>query len=133
LQNVIHMSNVPDYADVTMPIVRDYRAAMTKYAPTLPVNTGIDGGYSPQLPYTFLSLEGFLSTRALMTILERAGRDLTRQSFYRAAESMGKFDIGLGTPLEFSTSRHQALDKVWALTPTADGYKVVTSLNEVLK
>jgi ABC-type branched-subunit amino acid transport system substrate-binding protein len=113
-QNLITTQVVPSYDDVSIKLVREYRAAMDRYAPTSPAGTG--GGYTPKARYTFGALEGYLSARVFLQILQKAGRDLTRLRFYQAAESMGRFDVGLGVPAELSASRHQALETVWFAT-----------------
>jgi ABC-type branched-subunit amino acid transport system substrate-binding protein len=113
-QNLITTQVVPSYDDVSLRLVREYRAAMDRYNPTSPAGTG--SGYTPKAKYTFGSLEGYLSARIFLRILEKAGRDLTRRGFYQAAESMGRFEVGLGVPAELSPSRHQALDTVWFAT-----------------
>jgi ABC-type branched-subunit amino acid transport system substrate-binding protein len=110
--NLIVTQVVPSYNQRNIPLVREYAAAMDKYNPKVPPGVG-DGSYTPSSKYSFGSLEGYLNTRVFLDILQKAGADPTRKSFYEAAEKMGKFDIGLGVPLELSTSRHQALDKVW--------------------
>src|SRR2546430_2897047 len=120
-QNLIVTQIVPSYQDANFPLVRDYRAAIDRFHPTRPAGVG-DGSYQPKDPYSFGSLEGYLSARVFLLVLERAGKDLTRQAFYRAAEGMGSFDVGLKVPAEFSPARHQALDSVWFTTPTKFGW-----------
>ena len=111
-QNLINTQVVPFYDDVSVKLVRDYRAAMDRYNPTQPNGSGTSQ-YMPKAKYSFGSLEGYLSARVFLQVLQKAGKDLTRRRFYQAAESMGRFDVGLGVPAELSASRHQALDTVW--------------------
>ena len=111
-QNLINTQVVPFYDDVSVKLVRDYRAAMDRYSPTQPNGTG-NSQYTPKAKYSFGSLEGYLSARVFLQVLQKAGKALTRRGFYQAAESMGRFDVGLGVPAELSPSRHQALDTVW--------------------
>jgi ABC-type branched-subunit amino acid transport system substrate-binding protein len=120
-QNLINTQVVPSYDDVSVKLVREYRAAMDRYNPTAPKGTGSDP-YTPKSKYTFGSLEGYLSARVFLRVLQKAGKDLTRRGFYQAAESMGRFDIGLGVPAELSESRHQALDRVWFTTVGKTGW-----------
>lgn len=94
---------------------------MDRYHPTVPTDVG-DRSYKPTRSYSFGSLEGYLNARVFLEILRRAGKNPTRSSFYEAAERMGRFDLGLGVPLEFSTKRHQALDEVWLTHATATGW-----------
>jgi ABC-type branched-subunit amino acid transport system substrate-binding protein len=123
-QNLINTQVVPSYDDVNVKLVSDYRAAMDRYNPIAPKTTGNDQ-YTPKSKYTFGSLEGYLSARVFLRVLQKAGKDLTRRGFYEAAESMGRFDVGLGVPAELSQSRHQALDTVWFTTVGKAGWTPV--------
>jgi len=120
--NIITTTIVPLYSDTSIPLVSEYRRAIDKYKLTAPVGIG-DGKYRPSSPYNFDSLEGYLNATLFLRVLEKNGRALTRKSFYEAAEAMGKFDVGLGVPTEFSASRHQAVDQVWVVSLTAEGWK----------
>ena len=124
---------VPHYDDTSVPAVRDYRAAIDTYDPTVPAGAVSDGTYRPTSKYTFVSLEGYVSARALALVLERAGKNLTRKTAYAAAESIGKFDLGLNVSAEFSPTRHQALDKVWFTYATPLGWKPTDDPAGVLK
>lgn len=122
---------VPVYTDTSIPLVREYRAAMDKYKPVVAAGVS-DGSYQPLARYSFGSLEGYLNAKVFIAILERTGATLTRKSFYQATEKMGRFDVGLGVPLEFSTARHQALDKVWFTYVTRDGWRTTDDLSAAL-
>jgi ABC-type branched-subunit amino acid transport system substrate-binding protein len=123
-QNLINSQVVPSYDDISVKLVRDYRAAMDRFNPISPKATGGDQ-YTPKSKYTFGSLEGYMSARIFLRVLQKAGKDLTRRGFYEAAESMGRFDVGLGVPAELSQSRHQALDTVWFTTVGKTGWTPV--------
>jgi serine/threonine protein kinase/ABC-type branched-subunit amino acid transport system substrate-binding protein len=69
----------------------------------------------------FVSLEGYLDAGILVEGLRRAGTDLTTESLVRALESMHGIDIGLGVPLTFGPSEHQASHKVWGTVFDAEG------------
>jgi len=119
--NLIVTQVVPSYKDHKIPLVREYAAAIDKYGgANLPAGVG-DGSYVPVASYSFGSLEGYLNARVFLAILAKAGRDLTRKSFYDAAERMGKFEVG-GIPLELSPARHQALDRVWFTYVSGDAW-----------
>jgi branched-chain amino acid transport system substrate-binding protein len=122
IYNLINTQVVPHYDDAAVPAVAAYRSAIGKYHPDVPSGIG-DGSYHSSRPYSFGSLEGYVSARTFLAVLAKTGRALTRKSFYEAAEGMGKFDVGLGVPAELSPSRHQALDKVWFTYATPDGWK----------
>ena len=124
LKNLLVTQVVPPITDVSLPLVRDYRAAMDRYDPIVPKDVG-DQSYRPASRYSFGSLEGFLNARALLAVLQKTGPDLTRKGFFTAAESMGKFDLGVGAPAELSATRHQALDKVWFTYATPEGWQGV--------
>ena len=133
LTNLINTQVVPHYGETAIPIIAQYRAAMEKYDPKIPPGIGDAGGYRPAQKFSFGSVEGYVSARALLAILEKTGRELTRQSFYATAESMGQFDLGLGVPLELSPTRHQALDKVWFTVMTPEGWKHTETPAEGIK
>lgn len=127
VKNLLVTQVVPPVTETSLPLVRDYRAAMDRYDPVVPRGVG-DQSYRPAARYSFGSLEGFLNARALLAVLQKAGPDLTRKGFLAAAESMGKFDLGVGAPAELSATRHQALDKVWFTSATLGGWRGVESL-----
>jgi ABC-type branched-subunit amino acid transport system substrate-binding protein len=131
ISNLVNTQVVPYYEDQSVPVVRDYRAAIDRYDPRTPPGVG-DGSYTPA-KYSFGSLEGFVSARALVRVLEKAGRDLTRQNAYAAAEAMGRFDLGLGVDGELSHARHQVLDHVWFTQAKSDGWSAVTDIRSALR
>jgi ABC-type branched-subunit amino acid transport system substrate-binding protein len=55
----------------------------------------------------FSSLEGFIAAKVLTEGLRRAGRDLTRERFVAALESIGNLDLG-GFGISFSATNHSA-------------------------
>jgi ABC-type branched-subunit amino acid transport system substrate-binding protein len=75
--------------------------------------------YQSEKP-SFLSLEGYIDAQILCTGLEAAGPELTTEKLVDALESMGRKDFGLGAPLSFDPSEHQASHKVWATVLDAE-------------
>ncbi|MBL8799708.1 MAG: ABC transporter substrate-binding protein [Planctomycetia bacterium] len=69
--------------------------------------------FYPNEPATFVSLEGYLDAVILVEALRRAGDHITTDSVIDALESIHNFDIGLGAPINYGQSDHQASDKVW--------------------
>lgn len=121
---------VPPYDDLSLKLVREYQAAMERFAPVrAPIG---DGSYVATAPHTYASFEGYLNARAFLHILERTGPELTRGRFHRTAERMGRFELGMGEPLAFSPTRHQALDRVWILRATPVGWSPAARLLDVL-
>lgn len=77
--------------------------------------------YFPDDSPNFVGLEGYLNARVLAEGLRRAGRDLDREGFIHAIESIQALDLGVASPLSFSTIDHQGLERVY-LTHVKDGY-----------
>ncbi|MCP4689822.1 MAG: ABC transporter substrate-binding protein [Desulfobacterales bacterium] len=78
---------------------RKYVALLKKYYPTDRPN--------------FVSLEGYINARVLVEGLKRAGRDLDRETFIDAIESIRGLDLGIANPLSFSPLDHQGLERVY--------------------
>jgi ABC-type branched-subunit amino acid transport system substrate-binding protein len=95
----IVISQVVPHFDADLPVIRDYRAALSASSP----------GAQP----TFGSLEGYISTRILLRALDSIQGEPGRESLIDALEAQGKFDIGLGEQLELGKFRHQACHHVW--------------------
>jgi branched-chain amino acid transport system substrate-binding protein len=114
---------VPSYEDRDIPFIARYRTAMEKHDPGLP--PAGDQSYKPVGKYSFGSVEGYLSARAFLAVLDKAGKDLTRTGINLTAEHKGRFDVGLAEPLEFSPTRHQALSAVWFTVVTPQGWRSV--------
>ncbi|MFA5904895.1 MAG: ABC transporter substrate-binding protein [Desulfobacula sp.] len=62
---------------------------------------------------SFVGLEGYLNARILAEALERAGRDISREKFIRAVESINAYDLGIQNLLSFGENDYQGLDKVY--------------------
>lgn len=69
--------------------------------------------YFPNEPPSFVGLEGYLNARVLVEALKRAGRDLTREGFIDALESMHEFRLGPGLSVSFGPQDHQGMDQVY--------------------
>jgi branched-chain amino acid transport system substrate-binding protein len=80
-------------------LVLDYKSALAKYFP----------GEKPD----YVSLEGYVDAKVLIAALKRNGRELNTEKLVKTLENMRDLDLGLGTPVSFSPSDHQALHKVW--------------------
>lgn len=95
------VTQVVPYYKSNLPAVVEYREALKKF--------------SPKLPLGFISLEGYLSTKLLMIGVERAAKanKLTREGLIDALETLQNIDIGIGLPISFSKTDHQALHTVW--------------------
>ena len=84
---------VPFPWDQTIPIVHEYRKALDESG------AGMEPGFG--------TLEGYIAAKVTAEGLRRAGRALTRESFARAMESMGDYDVG-GFRIGFGPNDHEA-------------------------
>ena len=105
---------VPMPTESSVPLVKEYQAAMEKYDPQLPLELR-DPAHSPQ-KLSFGSLEGYLNAKLFGEILSRTKEPITREAFRKRAETFGKFNIGLEEKVAFSATDHQALDSVFFTT-----------------
>lgn len=69
--------------------------------------------YFPDDKPNFVGLEGYLNARVLVEGLRRAGRDLTREGFIEAIESIRDVPLLPHTTLSFGNNDHQGLDQVY--------------------
>ncbi|MBW1740851.1 MAG: ABC transporter substrate-binding protein [Deltaproteobacteria bacterium] len=76
--------------------------------------------YYPQDEPNFVSFEGFINARILIEALRRAGRDITREGFIRALESIREHYVGIGAVINFGPRDHQGIDDVY-LTEVRNG------------
>jgi branched-chain amino acid transport system substrate-binding protein len=100
--NLINSQVVPSPGDTRYPLVVDYRAHLAPES------------------YGFVTLEGWLNAVVVTEALQRGGPSPSREDFIRAMESLHGWDPGLGVNLEFSSTNHQGLHRVW-LTRTENG------------
>jgi branched-chain amino acid transport system substrate-binding protein len=110
-RNLVNSQVVPSYDDVSLPGVVEYRAVMDRYNPAIPEALR-DEKYAAQ-KYSFISLEGMVNAKIIVEALRRAGPQPTRAAFRAALESLRNFDLGIGSPVTFSSERHQGLDNVY--------------------
>ncbi len=87
--------------------VAQYASALAKHAPDAAPN--------------FVSLEGFVNAMVVTEGLKRAGRDLTREKFVAALETVKDLDLGIDMKVSYGPSRHHAFDQVF-YTVLRDGH-----------
>jgi branched-chain amino acid transport system substrate-binding protein len=85
ISQVVPFPYTPDTA-----IVREYQLELKKRSSRTP---------------SFTSLEGFISAKAFVEGLRRAGKDLTREKFIAGLETMNNFDMG-GFNINFTPTNH---------------------------
>jgi ABC-type branched-subunit amino acid transport system substrate-binding protein len=69
--------------------------------------------YYPDDRPNFVSFEGFINARVLIEALRRPGRDITREGFIKALESIKEHYVGIGTAISFGPRDHQGIDDVY--------------------
>lgn len=104
---VIVSQVVPLYDAHATGVLR-YRNAMAKHFPNEPLD--------------FVSLEGFVVAQLFCHALEKAGRHFTTESLIATLESLHDLDLGIGKPLGFHESDHQASHQVWGTVIDENGH-----------
>ncbi|MBL7649276.1 MAG: ABC transporter substrate-binding protein [Candidatus Hydrogenedentes bacterium] len=97
-EGVIITQVVPHF-ESALPAVEAYRKALSSL--------------DPEAAPSFGSLEGYIAARILCRALESVSGPIGRDAIIESLESLGTFDIGLGTPLELGPDKHQACHQVW--------------------
>lgn len=69
--------------------------------------------YYPDSKPSFVGLEGYLNARILTEGIKRAGKNITRENFIRAIETIDQFDLGIRNLLSFGKNDYQGLDNVY--------------------
>jgi ABC-type branched-subunit amino acid transport system substrate-binding protein len=116
-KDVIVSQVVPFPGDASLKVVADYQAALKVT--------------DPKAEPEFVSLEGYLAGRLAIAALDKAGKDVTRESLLKTIKETGTFDIG-GLPMTFSAEKNEGLDKVFLTVIQADGsFKAVEKLVKV--
>ncbi|MBU1230538.1 MAG: ABC transporter substrate-binding protein [Proteobacteria bacterium] len=89
--------------------------------------------YFPDDKPNSVGLEGYVNARILVEGLKLAGRDLTRDGFISAIESIRDYTLGPGTVISFGPDNHQGMERVY-FTRLVDGrFVLVSDWPEVLR
>ena len=109
----------PQYADgviVTqvVPAVDGYSSFVLDYKKALALEF-------PGEAADYVSLEGYVAGSLLAEGLRRTGPQVDTEKLVDALESLRDYDAGLGTPLTFGRTEHQASHRVWGTQLTAEG------------
>jgi len=80
-------------------LVLDYKSALAKYFP----------GEAPD----YVSLEGYVAGSVMIAALKRNGPQLDTERLVETFENLRGLDLGLGTPVSYGRSEHQAVHRVW--------------------
>jgi ABC-type branched-subunit amino acid transport system substrate-binding protein len=79
--------------------VLEYKNALQQYFP----------GEAPD----YVSLEGYIAANVLIQGLRKTGRVLDTEKLIDTLEAQRSIDLGLGAPLGYGRSEHQASHKIW--------------------
>ena len=88
-------------------VILDYKSALAKFFPGEPSD--------------YVSLEGYIAAKILIEALKRNGPQLDTETLVEAFENLRELDVGLGTPVTFGRTEHQAVHKVWGTQLDATG------------
>ena len=94
-KNVVVSQVVPNPANDSIPLIREYKKSMKRYQHDAPI--------------TFTSLEGYIAGKLFAKIGRAVKGELTRESFISTMQETGTFDLG-GIVLRFGPDDHQGLD-----------------------
>lgn len=100
-EDVIVSQVVPFPWDDTLPLVTEYRDAMTKYQRNTPVG--------------FISLEGYIAGKLFAAIAEAVVGNLTREKFLQTMYKVGEFNLG-GVKIQFNTKNDPGMDTIGLTT-----------------
>jgi len=89
-------------------VVLDYKSALSRFFPGQPPD--------------YVSLEGYVAGSILVEALKRNGPQLDTERLVDTFENLHDFDMGLGTPITFGRSKHQAVHKVWGTELDSTGH-----------
>jgi hypothetical protein len=64
-------------------------------------------------PPDYASLEGYVSTNALIEALKRTSPQCDTERVVESLEAMNNFDLGIGSTLSFGRGEHHASHKIW--------------------
>ena len=120
-EGVVITQVVPPYQRTDLPTVAHYHRNLKKYFPKAAPN--------------FVSEEGFVDAMVLVEGLKKAGKDLTRDGFITALESMHDIDMGLGPQLKlsFSADNHQGFNTVYPTVVRNGTPKIFSDWSELKK
>ncbi len=87
--------------------------------------------YYPGDEPNFVGLEGYINAKVLIEGLRRAGKDLNRERFIDAIESIRNYDLGIANTLSFSPVDHQGLERVYFTRIQNGKFELITNWQEV--
>jgi len=91
--------------------------------------------YYPDAKPSFVSFEGFVDAMVLVEGLKRAGKDLTREKFISAIESIHQMNVGMGSKLmlDYGPNDHKGFDNVYPTVVRDHQPVLLTDWSSVVK
>lgn len=89
---------VPLPNDTSIPLIREYERAMSRY--------------QHDVPLSFTSLEGYIAGKLFARIANAVSGTLSRENFINTMQRVGRFDLG-GLVLQFGEDDNQGLDTIY--------------------
>lgn len=118
-RGVVVTQVVPFYEDTSLPLVRDYQAALV--------------ADNPDAESGFVSLEGYLVGRLMLASLEKMGREVSREALIDVFQKHNvNLDVG-GVALNYGPGDNQGMDTVYLSVLQKDGsYQYVDRLSKAV-
>ncbi len=106
MDNVIVTQTVPSITGYST-VALEYKSELAKFFP----------GEAPD----YVSFEAYVDGKLLLAALQHTGKNPTTEGLVSTLENTHGLELGLGTPLSFSPSEHQASHKIWGTKLTRNG------------
>ncbi|MFZ5811172.1 MAG: ABC transporter substrate-binding protein [Thermodesulfobacteriota bacterium] len=87
--------------------------------------------YYPEEQPNTVGLEAYINAKVLVEGLRRAGRDLTRDRFISAIESISDYSVGIANTISFGPDRHQGLERVYFNKLEEGKFALITDWNNI--
>ena len=107
----------PPEERILVPAAYDYARLLSKYYPEDHPN--------------FVGFEGFINAKILVEGLRRSGRDITREKFIDAVESLERYFVGIGAKVSFGPEDHQGLEQVYFTKIEGTRLTLITDWDEI--
>jgi ABC-type branched-subunit amino acid transport system substrate-binding protein len=91
----VNVLTIPEAEHTPGPAMDEYRTVLKKYY--------------PNAPYDATTLIGWFASKVLVEILNRTGRDLTREKMIAAGETLKNYDSGIVAPFTITSTDHSGL------------------------
>ncbi len=82
---------------------------------------------------SFVGFEGYINAKVLVEALERTGRELTREAFLDAINSMNDFSLGPEVRLSFGPNDRQGMDTIYFTRLGNDRFILLADWSELTK